>query len=92
MGIFDKICDGIIDRSERLNQWMDDHGCPPDPEREAEKARRAQQERARANQVQKQREHDMYPNTWICPRCRSTNYGGVRCEECGNGNPNLHRR
>ena len=76
MGLLDDFFQGI------LNMIEDPDGS------KAEEARR-DAERRRILEEKNMRREQYSRNTWTCPKCGNTNYGGQRCRECRNGNPNI---
>lgn len=60
-----------------------------DPDGSKEKEAQEANERRRIA-AEKDRCRERYcKETWVCPKCGNTNYGGQRCRECRNGNPNI---
>lgn len=77
MGLLDNFLGG-------LNGVLDALGAP-DPDKEREEA-----ERQRNAEAQREALRQKYcTETWVCPRCGYTNYGGTSCYECRNGNPKI---
>lgn len=75
---------GLFEFLAGVNGVLDALGAP-DPDEEARQKAEAQRV---ANE--KRRKRQQYSrDTWVCPKCKNTNYGGEQCRVCRNGNPNI---